>query len=1041
MKRVVVHLQAEFAYSFQEGSGTTFLDAVVAILKEAFGENSTKVIRQDEYNFELEVDEGFNDVKSNVLVQFITEKLGIGSLVGQAVFISCYAVKSMPSFFLKREKTAKFVDGLAKYKDFPAALSKVVKGQQYAINTVVKGFVEAASFPRERNKPALTFFFAGEEDTGKRLLATEACKYLGKPYVEFSALDYHTERVYEELFAFINANPTGAVIFNDVEEFSGALPAILYIAYTTGYAKGYSFRGLTIFFISKCGRSLYENSRPNLSHLSTQEIIEAVGREGNPNNGEPLINPLFLEAIRNERFVMFNHLQTVDYQNIISETIKEHIEGIKEKTGIYIDVNTDDFARFALYQNPDDKNVDRIVKNAKELINNEVQQLLLQNNSETGEPLLSTIQQVEFRIDYDNASKEVKELFQNREYKLVVVSNDEEALSPLERDGYKVTYAKNIKDVKKAFENDEADVVLLDPIYGLRGEEENIDYEDYDSVGMEIFNYLRSFRANTPLVLISNKEENRSAASYQTLINRGADKLTFYTKEDVSELLDDVCAYVMSFELDRDLKFLRKSNLQLGFNPRQNVEEDKVVVSFAKLTLRQVNVANFDVTEESNSLRIRGFDDVIGVDVAKEVLRNYSKYLSDTSEYLEKGGIPPRYFVLKTFALPQYGIFFTGGGKSTLVRAMVEETGASYQAIDAKEIAINRMNPIIELRNAFKKARLNSPSVLHLKNFNVLTPAEENPLTLNVLEVLKQESEYTSRDVAHPVIVIVEVDNHYSCNDELINMATRSFTLPRPLTNNVEEFIRRYFAEHHIDYLDDETIFSLAQRAVSLRSYREVAKLLNFIINLANGSKVTATHCAEGFDILQYGDTTAAKSSEHAVLTVSYHEIGHYVLMRLFGQHSPFVTINPRGVYGGYTAVEAREGLENEDRQDFLNEICIDLGGRAAEIFYNGEEKGITTGLGSDIKNATRTAKAMVTDYAMTEYFVYCDNTQEMALNGKELYDKVNQILLEQMDRAVRLLKLNAECVHTLAKALAEKRFMTGKELEALWPDDKLIHE
>lgn len=1040
MKRIIVYLHAQLAAEFLQSKGVTFFDATMEVLKKPFGEHAIKVIRQDEYSFELEVDEGNQDITSNVLSQYIADNLGVTEFVGNGVIISCFSVSSMPSMFKKQAKNAKFVERIGKYKDFQKVLSTVVKGQQYAVNTVVKGFVEASTFQDVQDKPFLTFFFAGEENTGKTLLAKEALKHLDIPFVRLSSLDYQDGKtVATVLNNFVNRNPNGAIIFDDAEDFDPDMCAIVYTIYTSGYLQGVSYRGMTVFFTTKCGKSLYENSRSNLSHLSSSDILEACQKETHPLRGGLCFHPLVLKAISNEHIVMFNHLQTVDYQNIIAESLKAHLEKIKSRTEINIDLNIDDFARFAMYQNPDERNVDKIVKYAKELVNKEVQQLLLQTNKENGESLLLNVTDLAFVIDYDNASKDVKTLFENKQYSLAVVTKDKEALKALEKDGYKVNYISSVQEMKECFRNNGAEVVILDPTFGIRGEEQLVDIEDFDSVGMDIFNYVNRYHGKVPLELISNAKEQRYNGAYQTLIDRGADKLIYYTDEDISGILEDVCALVMSFELDNDIKYLRRKNLHLDFNPQQKVEGNKVTVTLAKLELRQVGLNYFSIDNDNYS-RIKGFDDVIGAEAAKESLRQYSKYLSNTPEYLESGALPPKLLLLNTPAAPHLNIFINGIGKTSLVKALVEETGATLVRMEAKQIAIDGKNTIEAIHEFFKKARYAAPSVLHINDINLIVPPTENEYTIRMLEALNAEIEYTSRDTVHPVIVIGECDPHYGLSERLEGIATRTFVLPIPNTDQVELFIKRYFEDKHITTVSEKGIKTFAKRSVTCHSFVEIENLLEFIINYAQDRKVDDELLKEGFDIKYNGDIDNSILNEENLRVVSYHEIGHYMIMRLVHEHSPFVTVVPRGNYGGYTLHEHSDLFEVTTKQDLLDHVCISFGGRAAEIMLRGRELGTSTSVGSDIVAATMVARSIVTSYGMGDKLAFYRDS-EISYNSEEIYANVNRILDEQLERAIRLIELNRENVTILAEALMKNKSMTGDELEELVPDNKLIFE
>ena len=212
-------------------------------------------------------------------------------------------------------------------------------------------------------------------------------------------------------------------------------------------------------------------------------------------------------------------------------------------------------------------------------------------------------------------------------------------------------------------------------------------------------------------------------------------------------------------------------------------------------------------------------------------------------------------------------------------------------------------------------------------------------------------------------------------------------------------------------------------------------------MNYAQDKPLTDELLSESLDVYNQGDLSAYQPDDDYRLSTAYHEMGHYLLMRLFGTKPVFVTIVPRGNYGGYTQDETYRISYSSSKQEFLNRICVSFGGRAAEVVFNGEEKGVNTGIGSDIRSATMVARRMVMYFAMGNKTKARYMDFEIEANSAIIYEQVNEILDQEYERAIRLLTLNRKNLDKLALALYEKNSIIGDELEELVSDQDLLHE
>ena len=215
-----------------------------------------------------------------------------------------------------------------------------------------------------------------------------------------------------------------------------------------------------------------------------------------------------------------------------------------------------------------------------------------------------------------------------------------------------------------------------------------------------------------------------------------------------------------------------------------------------------------------------------------------------------------------------------------------------------------------------------------------------------------------------------------------------------------------------------------------------------------NRAVITQKDIMEGISKVQMGP-----QKRSAVLTpeqqkrTAYHESGHAIISKSvteFEQNVQEISIIQRGMAGGYTAHTPKEDPTQLTREQMLDHICIAMGGRAAELIKYGK---LSTGASNDIKVATDMARAMVTEYGMSEKLgpVCYSGEQEMFLgrdfqsqrnyseNTAQIIDaEVRVILQQQLDRAVNILKQKDNILENMTQVLLQKETIYSGDVEAL---------
>ncbi len=204
----------------------------------------------------------------------------------------------------------------------------------------------------------------------------------------------------------------------------------------------------------------------------------------------------------------------------------------------------------------------------------------------------------------------------------------------------------------------------------------------------------------------------------------------------------------------------------------------------------------------------------------------------------------------------------------------------------------------------------------------------------------------------------------------------------------------------------------------------------------------------EAFDKVAMGPAKKSKviTEEDKRLT-AFHESGHCILAKLCKNCDPVheVTIIPRGNAGGFTMMRPDSDRAYYSKNYMLDDICMGLGGRVAEELVI---KDISSGAMGDIKQATKFARAMVTEFGMSEklgLICYSDDSQPMFLGrdmathnsyseetAKMIDDEVRDIISTQHERARKLLSENRSILDNMARVLIERETIYAEEVDML---------
>jgi ATP-dependent metallopeptidase hflB len=434
------------------------------------------------------------------------------------------------------------------------------------------------------------------------------------------------------------------------------------------------------------------------------------------------------------------------------------------------------------------------------------------------------------------------------------------------------------------------------------------------------------------------------------------------------------------------------------------------------------------------------FHDVAGEDEAKESLQEIVQYLKDPSQYTAIGAQMPKGILL---------VGPPGTGKTLLAKAVAGESNVPFFSISGSEFVEMFVGMgASKVRDLFQQAKAKSPCIVFIDEIDAIGGKrsagsfggnDEREQTLNQLLTEMDGFEGNSG-----VIILAATNRPESLDPALLRPGRfdRRIPVELPDLKGREEILKVHAKKVR---LADNVNFHTIARMASGASGAELANIINeaALRAVRSGRKV-----ANQQDLEESVETViAGYQKKNAVLTdkekatVAYHEIGHALVAALQNHSAPVqkITIIPRTSGAlGYTLQVEEHDKYLYSKEDLLNKICTYTAGRAAEEVEFGV---ITTGASNDIEQATKIARALITQYGMDEQFGmvqlsqrnsrYLGDESTSTCSEKTLEEidkRVVALVQEQHDKAVALLRENKDKLNELAQFLYEKETITGEQ-------------
>jgi cell division protease FtsH len=439
------------------------------------------------------------------------------------------------------------------------------------------------------------------------------------------------------------------------------------------------------------------------------------------------------------------------------------------------------------------------------------------------------------------------------------------------------------------------------------------------------------------------------------------------------------------------------------------------------------------------------FNDVAGIDEAKEELEEIIAFLKDPKKFTRLGGRIPK------------GVLMMGPpgtGKTLLARAIAGEAGVPFFSISGSDFVEMFVGVgASRVRDLFEQGKKNAPCIVFIDEIDAVGRHrgaglggghDEREQTLN--QLLVEMDGFESND---GVILIAATNRPDVLDPALLRPGRfdRRIVVPRPDVRGREGILNVHTKKTPLS--PDVTLSKIARGTPGFSGAD--------LENLVNEAALNAARL--GREFLTMPDFESAKDkvlmgserrsmiiSEHEKRTTAVHEAGHALVARLLdGEKDPLhkVTIIPRGRALGLTQQLPSEDRLNMSRAFAENQIAILMGGRIAEeLVYNQ----MTSGAGNDIDVATDLARRMVTEWGMSEKLgpLAFGKKQEAIFLGREFAQhqdysestaqeidaEVKMLVLRGYERAKKILVDNQEKLRLVADALLEREVLDGDEID-----------
>lgn len=461
---------------------------------------------------------------------------------------------------------------------------------------------------------------------------------------------------------------------------------------------------------------------------------------------------------------------------------------------------------------------------------------------------------------------------------------------------------------------------------------------------------------------------------------------------------------------------------------------------------KQMNFGKAKVKQMADENRKTTFADVAGADEEKEELREIVEFLKNPKKYNELGARIPKGVLL---------VGPPGTGKTLLARAVAGEAGVPFFSISGSDFVEMFVGVgASRVRDLFEQAKKNSPCIIFIDEIDAVGRQrgaglggghDEREQTLNQLLV-----EMDGFGANEGVIMIAATNRPDILDPALMRPGRfdRQVTVGYPDVKGREEILKVHARGKPI--APDVDLKTIAKSSAGFTG-ADLENLLNEAALLAarrNLKAITMTEIEEATIKVVVG--TEKKShvmSDREKKLTAYHEGGHAVVTYFCKTQDPVhqISIIPRGMAGGYTMQLPAEDRSYRTRTEMQESLIVLLGGRVAEALTLDD---ISTGASNDIERATKTARAMVTKYGMSDKLgtiAYGRDDSEPFLGrdmghirdyseatASAIDAEIKHLVNTAYERTESILKQHMDKLQEVAQFLFQHEKMSGEEFRSV---------
>ena len=440
------------------------------------------------------------------------------------------------------------------------------------------------------------------------------------------------------------------------------------------------------------------------------------------------------------------------------------------------------------------------------------------------------------------------------------------------------------------------------------------------------------------------------------------------------------------------------------------------------------------------------FDDVAGVEEAKQELQEVIEFLKEPRKFTRLGGRIPKGVLL---------LGPPGTGKTLMARAVAGEAKVPFISISGSNFVEMFVGVgASRVRDLFDQAKRNSPCIIFVDEIDAVGRLrgaglggghDEREQTLNQLLV-----EMDGFEVNEGIILMAATNRPDILDPALLRPGRfdRVVVLDRPDVRGRLGILKVHTRKKPLDKNVD---LEVVARGTPGFSGADLSNLVNEAALLAarvNKKTITMHEFEDAKDKIMMGvERKSLLISEDEKKLTAYHESGHVLVSKSLPGMDPIhkVTIIPRGMALGVTQALPIDERRTYSKKYCMNQLAFMLGGRAAEKLVLGD---LSTGAGNDIEKATKLARKMVCEWGMSDRLgplTYGEKQEEIFLGreigmhrdysedtAREIDEEIKKIVDAAQTRAEGIIKKNIERLKTLAETLLEKEILSGDDIDRI---------